>query len=69
MKFVKPTTSTLRTTPMMIWSTQYRIAKNVRMTATTAPAIGAATSPAYGFLSADATTAARNVPASSSVDM
>ena len=50
---------------MMIWLTQYFTAKKVSTTATRAPAMGAASRPAYGFFTTEATTAARNAPASS----
>src|SRR5699024_4460814 len=57
-------TSTFSTTPTMMWSTQYRTANTARRTPTTAPAIGATTTPRYGERVREATTAARKAPAS-----
>ncbi len=58
-------TSTLSTTPTMIWLTTYLMENSTSNAPTSAPAMGAAIRPAYADDVIDATTAARNAPARS----
>src|SRR6187455_3266417 len=56
-KLVRPTTSTLSTTPTITWSTRYLIENAASTNDTSTPATRAATSPSRGCWVTDATTA------------
>ena len=62
MKFVIPRTRTLRTTPTMIWSTRYTMAKAASTIDNNAAPIIAATRPRYRLCVSVPTTAARKAP-------